>query len=191
MVDDVPLPSPAKPLKSCSFAYIKTDQWSAGTGPSPELERAWTKSKELLVAAGAKVTDVELPSEYDDVFGRTVRIMAAEGRVNFLPEYMIDKDGLDSLLISHVENQTKISRKEQLQLYDSVAALRPKFDALAQEYDAIITPSVPGEAPLGIEKTGDARLCGLWTALHVPVVQVPGFASESGMPIGLSLVAPR
>ncbi len=28
-------------------------------------------------------------------------------------------------------------------------------------------------------------------ALHVPVVNIPGFAGANGMPIGLSLVAPR
>jgi NCS1 family nucleobase:cation symporter-1 len=28
-------------------------------------------------------------------------------------------------------------------------------------------------------------------ALHVPVINIPGFAGENGMPIGLTLVAPR
>ena len=135
--------------------------------------------------------DVDLPAEFDGVLPKVVRVMAAEGRVNFLPEYMIAKDKLDSLLISHVENQTKISRREQLDMYDSIAALRPKIDAVAREYDAIITPSVPGEAWVGQERTGDARFCGMWTALHVPCVNIPGFASENGMPIGLTLVAPR
>jgi Asp-tRNA(Asn)/Glu-tRNA(Gln) amidotransferase A subunit family amidase len=191
VVDDTPPPYPPKPLSSCTFAYVKTDQWQAGSGPSPELERAWAKSKELLIAAGATVTDVDLPVEFNDVMPRTVRLMASEGRVNFLPEYMVSKDKLDPLLISHVENQTKISRREQLDIYDAMAALRPKLDAIAGQYDAIVTPSVPGEAWVGIERTGDARFCALWTSLHVPCINIPGFASESGMPIGLTLVAPR
>lgn len=135
--------------------------------------------------------DVELPAEFDGVNPKAVRIMAAEGRVNFLPEYMTDKHRLDPLLISHVENQTKVSRKEQLEMYDSIAALRPKFEAIAREFDAVIAPSVPGQAPEGLERTGDARMCGIWTALHMPVINIPGFASDIGMPIGLSLVAPR
>jgi Asp-tRNA(Asn)/Glu-tRNA(Gln) amidotransferase A subunit family amidase len=44
---------------------------------------------------------------------------------------------------------------------------------------------------LGIEKTGSAAFCLIWTALHTPVVNVPGFKGENGMPIGVSLVAPR
>jgi NCS1 family nucleobase:cation symporter-1 len=68
---------------------------------------------------------------------------------------------------------------------------------------------VPDEAPLGIEKTGSAAFCLIWTvmralvlnivissltdlqALHTPVVNVPGFKGDNGMPVGISLVAPR
>lgn len=31
----------------------------------------------------------------------------------------------------------------------------------------------------------------MWTVLHQPVVNVPGFTGAHGLPIGLSLVAPR
>jgi Asp-tRNA(Asn)/Glu-tRNA(Gln) amidotransferase A subunit family amidase len=31
----------------------------------------------------------------------------------------------------------------------------------------------------------------MWTILHVPCLNVPGFIGEDGMPIGLTLVAPR
>jgi Asp-tRNA(Asn)/Glu-tRNA(Gln) amidotransferase A subunit family amidase len=31
----------------------------------------------------------------------------------------------------------------------------------------------------------------LFQALHTPVINIPGFKGENGMPIGLSLVAPR
>lgn len=31
----------------------------------------------------------------------------------------------------------------------------------------------------------------LFQALHTPVVNIPGFKGENGLPIGLSLVAPR
>ena len=31
----------------------------------------------------------------------------------------------------------------------------------------------------------------MWTILQVPCLNVPGFAGESGMPIGLTIVGPR
>ncbi|WVQ79885.1 hypothetical protein IAT38_001985 [Cryptococcus sp. DSM 104549] len=190
--DDVPPPSPPKPLSSSTFAYVKTDQWNASSGPSPELLAAWDKSAALLREAGATVEEIELPAAFDGISGKRGRwIMNGEGRVAFLPEYTFARDGLSDALQSQVENRTNITRKMQLQAYDEVAALRPVIDQIAGKYDAIITPAVPGEAPMGLENTGDARFCSMWTALHVPCVGVPGFASENGMPISLTLVAPR
>ncbi|KAF5704659.1 amidase [Fusarium mundagurra] len=55
----------------------------------------------------------------------------------------------------------------------------------------IITPSVPDEAPIGLASTGSHIFCAMWSGLHVPVLNVPGFKGGHGMPIGLSLVAPR
>jgi len=31
----------------------------------------------------------------------------------------------------------------------------------------------------------------MWTILQVPALNVPGFAGENGMPIGLTVVGPR
>ena len=39
--------------------------------------------------------------------------------------------------------------------------------------------------------TGDASFNSMWTLLHVPVINLPGFVGPSGMPVGLSLVAAR
>lgn len=60
------------------------------------------------------------------------------------------------MIVGHVENSTQLSRKAQLDAYDGCASLRPVWDEIAGHYDAVLTPSVPGEAPLGLESTGDA-----------------------------------
>lgn len=71
-------------------------------------------------------------------------------------DYLLGKDHLHNLIVDHVENATKLSRKEQLEAYDGCARLRPVWDDIASRYDAVITPSVPDEAPMGLENTGDA-----------------------------------
>ena len=187
--DETPVP---RPLSSCSFAYIKTDQWDANDGASPELVRAWAKSKELLEKAGAKVEEVALPSEFDKIPpGRHLTVMHSEGGVNFLADYKLAKDKLGAPLQARVENHSNITHRAYLDAFDSIASLRPMFDKIASQYDAVITPSAAGGAPEGFANTGDARFCNTWTGLHVPVINVPGFGSESGMPLGLSLLAPR
>lgn len=61
---------------------------------------------------------------------------------------------MNPFLQQNVENATKVSRKEQLEAYDGVANLRPVWDSIAEKHDAIITPSVVDEAPIG-NNTGD------------------------------------
>lgn len=196
--DDVPPPATPKPLSKCKFAYIKTEQWDqnttapAGQDRSSALEAAWEESKTLLRDNGAEVVDVDLPPEFDGIASsRHKYIMDGEARVSFLPEYSTDRDRLDPFFVGHVENTGKITRRMLLDAYDQLGALRPVIDRLASRYDAIVTPSVPGEAPVGLTYTGDSRFCSLWTIMHVPCVNIPGFASENGMPIGLTLAAPR
>lgn len=60
------------------------------------------------------------------------------------------------MLHGHVENHSNLTRKAQLEAYDGCARLRPVWDDIANQYDAMFTPSVADEAPVGIESTGDA-----------------------------------
>ena len=80
-------------------------------------------------------------------------------------DYLVGKEKMNKSITAHVENSSKLSRKAQLESYDGCARLRPVFDELATKYDAIITPSVVDEAPVGIASTGDAVssvLCLRW-----------------------------
>ncbi|RYC65852.1 hypothetical protein CHU98_g350 [Xylaria longipes] len=175
-------------VKGAKFAVVKTVVWpEAGRGTISALETG----TQLLKNHGAEVEEIELPSEFDQVPGWHHTLLHGEGRVTFLPEYRLSKDKLSPFLVGHVENVNGISRAVQLEASDGIAALRPKMDEIAKKYAAILTPSVVDEAPVGLESTGSPAFNGMWTALHTPVVNIPGFKGANNMPIGLSLVAPR
>ena len=59
------------------------------------------------------------------------------------------------------------------------------------EYDAILTPAAPGEAPRGLDSTGNPVFCTIWTYLGTPAVTLPLLRSEAGLPIGVQLVGRR
>ncbi|PCD22230.1 hypothetical protein AU210_016020 [Fusarium oxysporum f. sp. radicis-cucumerinum] len=175
-------------IEGARFAICKTSIWPmAGPGTQNALARA----ADLLRSHGADVHELELPSAFDDV-PEWYRIgLHTEGRTSFLPEYRVGKDQIGQVLIEHVENADNFTRKTQLMASDSLAAMRPVFDFIASQYAAIITPSVPDEAPVGLENTGSHVFCAMWSGLHVPVLNVPGFKGDHDMPIGLSFVAPQ
>ncbi|KAH7324922.1 amidase signature domain-containing protein [Stachybotrys elegans] len=175
-------------LRGAKFAVCQTMAWEfAGPGTREALDKAVT----LLRGAGATVEELRLPSEFDDLPELHETALFAEGRVNFLAAHRVGKEKLSPFLADHVVNSHGISRKQQLQAFDAMAALRPKIDDIAGQYAAILAPSVPDEAPEGIQSTGNAIFCAIWSALHTPVVNIPGFQGANGMPIGLSLIAPR
>ncbi|KAF1916016.1 amidase signature domain-containing protein [Ampelomyces quisqualis] len=185
--DDTPV-STNDTVRGAKFALLKTMVWpNVGSGTSAALDKAIS----LLRNRGAEVEEISLPENLHGLSDWHRLVLNSDGRTAFLPEYTVAKDKISEQLAGHVENSDKISRKAQLEAFDSIAAARPIVDDILGKYTAIITPSVPDEAPLGIEKTGSAAFCSIWTALHTPVLNVPGFKGENGMPIGISLVAPR
>ncbi|EFQ87373.1 hypothetical protein PTNB73_00763 [Pyrenophora teres f. teres] len=185
--DDEPPPTDFV-LKGARFALLKTMVWpDVGPGTAAALDKAVS----LLQAHGAEVEEISFLENLNELPAWHATVLNSDGRTAFLPEYTVAKDKISPQLVGHVENSGKISRKAQLEAFDKIAAARPVVDEMVGKYAAVLTPSVPDEAPLGIEKTGSASFCLIWTALHTPVVNVPGFKGENGMPIGISLVAPR
>ncbi|GAA5994951.1 amidase [Rhodotorula paludigena] len=189
--DDVTPPAAPLSLKGAKFGFAKTHVWPRATEGT---RNAWEKAKELLKEEGAEVEEIDLGPEFEEIWRLYPYVLAGEGRSAFLGDYLTHPDVLDPLILSHVRNDTKITRAQQLEGYDKIAALRPKLDAIAARYDALVTPSTTDEA-IKLEEpnrfTGDASFNLMWTVLQVPVMNIPGFKGPSGCPLGLSLVAPR
>jgi Asp-tRNA(Asn)/Glu-tRNA(Gln) amidotransferase A subunit family amidase len=73
----------------------------------------------------------------------------------------------------------------------AIAPLNAALDAIFDEHDAILTPAAPGEAPRGLDSTGNPAFCTIWTYLGTPAVTLPLMQGENGMPLGVQLVARR
>jgi Asp-tRNA(Asn)/Glu-tRNA(Gln) amidotransferase A subunit family amidase len=58
-------------------------------------------------------------------------------------------------------------------------------------YAAVLTVPAAGEAPAGLETTGDPAFCTLWTLLCAPVITLPTGLGPRGLPLGLQIVGRR
>jgi Asp-tRNA(Asn)/Glu-tRNA(Gln) amidotransferase A subunit family amidase len=67
-------------------------------------------------------------------------------------------------------------------------AARLRLPAFFDDFDAILVPSAPGEAPKGLGATGDPLFNRPWTLLGVPCVTVQAGKGPNGMPLGVQLV---
>ena len=64
---------------------------------------------------------------------------------------------------------------------------RAVFEALAGEFEACLTLSAPGAAPVGLGSTGDAAFDIPGSMLGVPAISLPVLQDE-GLPLGLQLL---
>jgi Asp-tRNA(Asn)/Glu-tRNA(Gln) amidotransferase A subunit family amidase len=69
-----------------------------------------------------------------------------------------------------------------------VAAARSRLAVDFGHCDVLLSPAALGEAPKGLEGTGDPRHCLIWTLLHVPCLTVPVMMGPRGLPLGVQLV---
>jgi Asp-tRNA(Asn)/Glu-tRNA(Gln) amidotransferase A subunit family amidase len=62
---------------------------------------------------------------------------------------------------------------------------------IQEPYDVLLTACATGEAPQDLNTTGNAKLCLIWTTMHVPAISVPAFRGHNGMPISVYLIGKR
>lgn len=133
----------------------------------------------------AEIPGAENLNEWQDA------IMHGEARISLLAEHGAGREGLHEDIIEEVEINRGVTPRAMAEAYDGIGGLRGVFDERLGGFDAWLTASVPGEAPLRSDGNGEATFNRLFTALHLPCVTVPGFAGDSGLPVGVQLVGAR
>jgi Asp-tRNA(Asn)/Glu-tRNA(Gln) amidotransferase A subunit family amidase len=155
-----------KELAGSKFAVCKPAQWHmAGEGTIAAMEKA----VELLRTHGARVEEINLGPDFEQVVEWHDIIVRLEGATSLLPEHDQARKQMDQVLARGVDERSSISRKSQLDAYDGLAALRPRFDKIADEYVAVLAPSVLDEAPEGLGNTGNPIFASPWTVSELCV----------------------
>jgi amidase len=181
-----PSPEPQS-LEGLRIALCRTPVWEA---TEPSMRDAMARGATYLRGQGAQVVELELPSIFNDLHAAHTIILAREGRSAFLNEVRRCPE-LHDQFHDMVGNARQITPDQARWAYAHADSCRAAFDEIAQGFDAVMTPSACGEAPVGLAFTGDATMNSLWTLLQVPVVSAPGLTGPNGMPLGLSFVTRR
>lgn len=177
----VPESEPPEPLKR-RIGVWRTGGWDRA---GPAAREALDMAVAQLRKNGFEVKDVTPP--LDDLADVQLAIMRGEGRRSFLPEVKADASRIHPRIVDMVREEPSDLRPA----YDRAAEARPLFDDMTANYDAILSLSTTGEAPLGLEFTGDLIFNGVFTLLHVPCLNLPLWKGSSGLPVGLTLSAAR
>jgi Asp-tRNA(Asn)/Glu-tRNA(Gln) amidotransferase A subunit family amidase len=172
----------ARPLR---VGLWRTVRWPAATVPMQErLETA----ARLLATAGAAVREVDLGPEEEGLIEAQMTVMAAEA-LRELGPLRNSKVAPLSPQLNELLDRGRAVGAEQLEAARGVA--RRGLDtakSLLEQVDVLLTPSAPGEAPVGLESTGDPIFNRIPTLLGLPCLNLPCGSGPSGVPLGVQLV---
>ena len=151
-----------------------------GESIEPAGEAALLLAAKRLADAGAIVEELTLPDPFNGLAAAHRNIIYGEGGVSFLPELLGAPAILAPDLTDRAQNKRGLTPAELLESYTLADRCRPMFDALfGPGLDVILTPSAPGEAPVGLHTTGNAIFNSNWTLLHVPASASPSAAART------------
>jgi Asp-tRNA(Asn)/Glu-tRNA(Gln) amidotransferase A subunit family amidase len=179
-----PASAPAGPLKIA--ACLSPD----AAALEPEGRAAFEEAVALLRRSGAEVTSLELPETFSGLSRAHRVILHREGGTAFLGLARQYGAALHDDFRFRVENRDGYDNRELVAAYDLAASCRVAFDKIASAYDAVLTPSAPGVAPMG-RIPGDPVFNRMWTLLHAPTIHLPVYRDAAGLPVGITLTAPR
>jgi len=175
----------ADPPMTPDLAFVRTPAW--------ERAEAATRDRfvELAEALSAVCEEVALPEIFDEG-DRALRTLTNVGVArSYRSYYDLGRQQLSDYMRTTIEEGLAIPAVDYLDALDCQATLRAALDRLFDQYDAIVTPAAPGEAPRGLHSTGDSAFNNLWSLCGVPALTLPLLKGPNGLPLGVQLVGRR
>jgi len=145
--------------------------------------------EELLTALGGRVERLASPPMFSDMVGAQQAIHEYEICRHLEDTFDTHFDKLSSSLQPVIERARTISEAEYKGALGTLDAAVSYFDAFFKDFDAVLSPSAAGEAPVIGPNTGDPIFCTLWTVGGLPSLSLPVMTGNHGLPIGLQLTA--
>lgn len=148
------------------------------------------------VTVSLKMAGVEvLPFDWPDGFAQ---LSAAREIINdyeraqaLAHEWSQYRDSISTPLARSIKRGLQISHDSYVNICREAAVMRGDFERRMQGFDALITPCVNGEAPLGLDYAGDPRFQSIWTLLHVPALGLPTHKGPTALPVSVQLIGVR
>ena len=179
----------AKPARPPRIGMCRTPMWDRAAPETRDVVRA--VAGPCSPARGRPCTMLDLPPAFDRLEAAHSIVMQAESARAMGWEMTTARDQLSPGLRERLEWGLTPGGEPAGRARPCSGSCRPAFAAAVGACDLLLTPSAPGQAPVGLDRTGDPSFNLLWTSLHVPCVTVPAGAGPDGMPLGVQIVTRR
>jgi Asp-tRNA(Asn)/Glu-tRNA(Gln) amidotransferase A subunit family amidase len=173
------------PGRTPRIGICRSPTWDVA---APETQALLARVTDALARAGASVSHRELPASFNTLIDAHPVVMNSESARALGWELAHHADQISDGLRERLQwglSQPQSALESAYAVFESTQRAFP--DAM-DGLDVLVTPSAPGEAPKGLEWTGDPAFNFIWTSLHVPCVAVPAGTGPNGLPLGIQIV---
>ncbi len=177
---DATLPKPR-------IGLCRTPLWNTA---EPATVEAVEDAAARLAQAGAQVSELKLPVDFEALAQARDGINNYERARSMAVEWADHADMISPKLAEIVRKGQAMGYDDYLKAATATAHCRALLNKLIADYDILLAPCVPGEAPEGLGWTGDTRFQSFWTMLHAPSMSLPTHKGPNGLPISIQLIAP-
>ena len=175
--DDMPAARPRVGL-------CRTWEW---TQCEPAQQQAVMAAAETLGRAGFIVTETALPAPFATLAAAQYTVMLRQQFQSLSVERLHHWDALSPTLQGVLSQGEAVTADAYWDALRQIRRCQSLFEDLFRDADLLLVPSVSGEAPHGLESTGNPLLQRIWTALHGPALHLPCGRGPQGLPVGVTL----
>ncbi len=177
-----------RPGRAPRIGVCRSPSWDA---VQPETEALMPRAVEALARAGAILCEWELPEDFAALKEAHPIVMNRESARAMGWELAEHPNGISEGLRERLNFGLSQSDADLAGAYQVFDRTQQAFPSAMGDLDILLTPSAPGEAPEGLDWTGDPAFNFIWTSLHVPCVTVPAGMGRNGLPLGIQIVGRR
>ncbi|MET4608827.1 Asp-tRNA(Asn)/Glu-tRNA(Gln) amidotransferase A subunit family amidase [Bradyrhizobium sp. JR4.1] len=171
------------------IAFLDTSAWGGHDAATQEI---LIETVCRLSEAGVPVQDLPSPPSMASWLDIQNALFSWEALQAFAWERLFRRDELHPQTRQVLEKYEQSASPESYKVNLARAReARARCASLFTDCDLLLVPAAVGEAPSGLEFTGDARFNGAWSMLQLPCLTLPVGRGPSGLPIGLQLVGRR
>jgi Asp-tRNA(Asn)/Glu-tRNA(Gln) amidotransferase A subunit family amidase len=162
------------------LGFCRTDAWP----------RLLPETQRIVEAAAGKLEarEIDLGPEFAGLIDAQIAIMGAEAHQAMSAE---PPEQLSPRLRKFLQEGGDVPAERLRAAREQAKRCQREIDRVFQAVDALVTPAAAGEAPLGLETTGDPLFSRIWTLLGTPCLSLPVFEGPAGLPLGLQILGPR
>ena len=167
---------------------MRTSEWD---NAEPYMRAAVERAADLLGKQGAIVTDIVLPSLFEDIIPDFTIINGWEASIVLADEIRDNFDSFNDLNANRVEKTRDLTEDDYVAAGKRLDAARAAMDEQFAAADVFISPSLPGEPPVGLTEVRAGAFARLWTQMYTPSVNMPLFTGPNDMPVCFQVTGHR